>query len=46
VRSLEQIKTELQSLKPTLKSRFNVETIDVFESYAREKQNKKSDLDL
>jgi predicted nucleotidyltransferase len=45
-RSLEDIKQQLQVLKPTLKKRFKVETIDIFGSYAREEQTEKSDLDL
>ena len=45
-RSLEDIKGELEALKPTLRKRFKVETIDIFGSYARSEQTKKSDLDL
>jgi len=33
-------------LKPTLKKRFKVETIDIFGSYARGEQSEKSDLDV
>ena len=46
VRSLEEVKLQLQALKPTLKKRFNVETIDIFGSYARCEQSEKSDLDI
>lgn len=46
VRSLEEVKLQLQALKPTLKKRFSVETIDVFGSYAREEQTENSDLDI
>lgn len=46
VRSLEEVKLQLQALKPTLNKRFKVETIDIFGSYAREKQTVKSDLDI
>ncbi len=46
VKSLEEVKLQLQSLKPTLKKRFNVETIDIFGSFAREEQTEKSDLDI
>jgi predicted nucleotidyltransferase len=46
VRSLEEIKQQLQELKPTLKKRFGVETIDIFGSYARGEQTEKSDLDI
>lgn len=45
-RSLENVKEQLQLLKPTLRKRFNVETIDIFGSYARCEQTEKSDLDL
>jgi predicted nucleotidyltransferase len=44
--SLEQVKLELQTLKPTLKKRFKVETIDIFGSYARNEASEKSDIDL
>jgi predicted nucleotidyltransferase len=45
-RSLEDVKQELQALKPTLKKRFKVETVDIFGSYARGEQTEKSDLDI
>jgi len=45
-RPLENLKQELQVLKPTLEKRFKVKTIDIFGSYARGKQTTKSDLDL
>jgi hypothetical protein len=45
-RSLEEVKRQLQALKPTLKKRFKVETIDIFGSYARGEQTEKSDLDI
>jgi uncharacterized protein len=43
--SLEDVKRQLRALKPTLKKRFKVETIDIFGSYARE-QTEKSDIDI
>jgi uncharacterized protein len=46
MRTLEEIKTELETLKPTLKERFKVQTIDIFGSYARKQANEKSDVDL
>jgi uncharacterized protein len=46
MRLLEEIKTELEMLKPTLKKRFKVETIDIFGSYARNEANENSDIDL
>lgn len=46
MRTLEEIKTELETLKPTLKERFKVQTIDIFGSYARKQATEKSDIDL
>jgi len=46
VKSLEERKQQLQSLKTILKKRFNVETIDIFGSYARGEQDSQSDLDI
>jgi predicted nucleotidyltransferase len=45
-RSLDIVKGQLEALKPTLKKRFKVETIDIFGSYARGEQTEKSDLDI
>jgi uncharacterized protein len=45
-RSLEDVKQQLQELKPTLRKRFKVETIDIFGSYARREQTNKSDIDI
>ncbi len=45
-RSLEEVRQQLQVLKPTLKKRFKVETIDIFGSYSRNEQTEKSDLDI
>jgi predicted nucleotidyltransferase len=45
-RSLEEVKQQLQALKPTLKKRFKVETMDIFGSYARGEQTEKSDVDI
>jgi uncharacterized protein len=46
MKTLEQVKSELETLKPTLKKRFKVQTIDIFGSYARNEANKNSDIDL
>jgi uncharacterized protein len=46
MKTLEEVKAELQTLKPTLKKRFKVETIDIFGSYARKQATEKSDIDL
>jgi predicted nucleotidyltransferase len=42
-KSLETVKEQLQELKPILKKRFKVETMDIFGSYARCEQKEKSD---
>ena len=46
MKTLKEIKAQLETLKPTLKERFEVETIGVFGSYSRGEQTKKSDLDM
>ena len=46
MKTLEEVKSEIQALKPVLKKRFKVETVDVFGSYSRGEQTKNSDLDL
>ncbi len=46
MKSLEEVKSELQTLKPTLEKRFKVKTIDIFGSYARKQATEKSDIDL
>ena len=44
--SLDDVKQQLQALKPSLKKHFKVETIEIFDSYARGEQDEKSDLDI
>ncbi len=46
MKTLEQIKLELELLKPSLKDRFQVETIGIFGSYSQGQQNPKSDVDI
>ena len=46
MKTLPELKTELELLKPALKKRYNVETIAIFGSYSRGEQTQKSDLDL
>lgn len=41
-----EIKVKLNALMATLKEKYHVETIEIFGSYVRAEQNKKSDLDL
>jgi len=45
-RSLKEVKLQLRALKPTLKKRFKVETVEIFGSFARSEQDEKSDLDI
>ncbi len=40
------IRLKLESLKPILKERFQVETVGFFGSYASGEQKKKSDIDV
>jgi uncharacterized protein len=46
VRPLDEIKVQLESLKPVLKKRFQVETIGIFGSYSQGQQKPKSDVDI
>lgn len=46
MKTLKEVKDELKALKPTLKKRFKVETIDIFGSYAKGQSNERSDIDL
>ncbi|MGD0995687.1 MAG: nucleotidyltransferase family protein [Candidatus Bathyarchaeia archaeon] len=45
-RTLDEIREELQLLKPTLKKRFKVEFLEIFGSYIRGEQTEKSDVDV
>lgn len=46
MKTLEEIKIQLEELKPILRKRFQVETIGVFGSYSRGEQKNKSDVDI
>ena len=46
MKTLQEIKTKIEEIKPVLKEKFQVETIGVFGSYSREEQNKTSDVDV
>ncbi len=46
MKSLEEIKLQLELLKPMLKEKFQVETIGIFGSYTQGQQKKKSDVDI
>jgi len=46
MKTLEEIKVQLEHLKPVLREKFEVETIGIFGSYTRGEQSKKSDVDI
>jgi len=43
---IENLKSQIEALKPALRERFKVETIGIFGSYVRGEQKRKSDLDI
>ena len=43
---IEELKSQIEALKPVLRERFKVETIGIFGSYVRGEQKRKSDLDV
>lgn len=43
---VEELKNQIETLKPLLRERFKVETIGVFGSYVKGEQKRKSDLDI
>lgn len=46
MKTLEEIRAQLEALKPTLRERFKVKTIGVFGSYVRGEQKRGSDVDV
>lgn len=46
MKTLEEVKAQLELLKPTLRDNFQVETIGIFGSYSRGEQKKRSDVDI
>jgi predicted nucleotidyltransferase len=46
MKTLAEIKAQLEELKPILRQKYQVETIGVFGSYCREEQKNKSDVDI
>ncbi len=44
--TLDETKRQLQELKPLLKEKYNVDTIEIFGSYATCQQTPQSDIDL
>ena len=43
---IENLKSQIEALKPALRERFKVETIGIFGSYVRGEQKRTSDLDI
>jgi len=46
MKSIEEIKEKLISLKPILKEKYKIKEIGIFGSYAKGTQKKKSDIDI
>jgi predicted nucleotidyltransferase len=46
MKSLEEVKSQIENIRPTQQKRFNVNTIEIFGSYARNQASEKSDVDL
>jgi predicted nucleotidyltransferase len=46
MKTLDEIKVQIEELKPILRQRYQVETIGVFGSYSRGEQKKTSDVDV
>ena len=46
MKTIKEITSTLETLKPTLRERFKVETIGVFGSYVRGEQKHQSDIDV
>jgi uncharacterized protein len=46
MKTLEEIKVQLEKLKPLLREKYQIDTIGVFGSYSRGEQKPKSDVDI
>ena len=46
MKTINKIKKQLETLKPVLKEKYQVETLGIFGSYTRGEQTKKSDADI
>ena len=46
MKTLEEVKSCLEQLKPVLKEKFEVETIGIFGSFTRGEQTRRSDVDV
>jgi uncharacterized protein len=46
MQTLDEVKSQLEAVKPVLRTRFQVDTIGIFGSYCRSEQKEKSDIDI
>jgi predicted nucleotidyltransferase len=46
MKTIKEIKKQLETLKPVLKEKYQVETIGIFGSYSRGEQKRRSDIDI
>jgi predicted nucleotidyltransferase len=46
MKTINKIKKQLETLKPALKEKYQVETIGIFGSYSRGEQKRRSDIDI
>ncbi len=46
MKTLDEIKVQLESVKPVLQEKFQVEAIGIFGSYSQGQQKQKSDVDI
>jgi predicted nucleotidyltransferase len=46
MKTLDDLKGQLELLKPVLEKKFQVDSIGIFGSYSQSRQNKRSDLDI
>jgi uncharacterized protein len=46
MKTLEEVKAQLEEVKPILRQKYQVETIGVFGSYSRKEQKNRSDIDI
>jgi predicted nucleotidyltransferase len=46
LKTLEEIKAQIEALKPLLREKYQIETIGLFGSYSRGEQKPKSDVDI
>ncbi len=46
MKTIKEIKKQLETLKPVLKEKYQVETLGIFGSYSRGEQKRRSDIDI